>query len=331
MAAANPKKVPAIVSPHLTNRDFAAALFRDLAPGDHGTLHSIFGEPAKAKGWPARPWQKGARFPALNPFNNNYVSVSSFHPTLSGERYRRKVLFAGLHAVMIDDLGTKLPMSDLRLEPSVLVETSPGNFQAWLFLSEPIRTTIAAETLINQMIRCGITADADPGMKGVTRIARLPCGSNGKPANCRNGTPWAQPAVVDARLELRYTAETLASAYGLDLTPPHRSMPSARPMGGVDAEHARLIEFLQVLDMHRDELREGYHAIRCPWADQHSDRGKTGTYYMEPNADNAWRGGFLCHHGHCADRDINDLVGWTRAQIDMAREMTLKQGASDEG
>jgi len=315
----------------LTNRDFAAALFRDIAPGDHGTLHSIFGDPAKAKGWPAKPWQPGKRLPTLSPFNNNYLSVSSFHPTVNGERYRRKVSFAGLHAVMIDDLGTKLPMTDLRMQPSVLVQTSPGNYQAWLFLEEPIRSLPAAERLIDQMIHHGITAAADPGMKGVTRIARLPCGSNGKAVNCRNGKPWTQPDVVDARLELRYTVQEVAVAYGLDLTLPRCAPPLPRPRGGIDAEHARVIQFLQALDMHLDELREGYHAIRCPWADQHSDRGKTGTYYMEPNADNAWRGGFMCHHGHCGERDINDLLGWIRAQIDMACEMALENGACDEG
>lgn len=305
----------------LTNHDFTAALLRDIDPGNYGTIHSFTGDPKDAKGWPARPWMPDKRFPGLSPFANNYVSVSSFAKTMNGECYRRKISFAGLHAVMIDDLGTKLPMSDLRLEPSVLVETSPGNFQAWLFLEEPIRSISAAETLINQMIRCGITADADPGMRGVTRVARLPEGANGKlKYRSSTGAVWRQ-RVAKVDLTLRYTSADIAAAYGLDLTPPHRAPPASRPRGGVDPEHAELIQVLRILGMHRDELRPGYHAVLCPWDDTHSDRGKTGTYYMEPNADNAWRGGFLCHHGHCAERDINSLIGWARTQLAIARDI----------
>jgi hypothetical protein len=296
-------------------------MLRDIEPGNYGTVHSFTGDPKDAKGWPARPWAPGKRFPGLNPFANNYVCVSSFALTLNGECYRRKVQFAGLHAVMIDDLGTKLPMSDLRMEPSVLVETSPGNFQAWLFLEEPIRSLVAAETLIDQMIRRGITPDADPGMRGVTRIARLPVGANGKlKYRSETGAVWPQ-RVAEVDLDRRYTPEDIARVYGLDLTPPHRVQPSARPRGGVDPEHAELIQVLRILGMHCDELREGYHAILCPWSDTHSDRGKTGTYYMEPNPDNAWRGGFQCHHGHCGERDINDLIGWARTQRAIARDV----------
>jgi len=304
----------------LSNDNFGAALCRDIATGDRTTLHSFTGDPKDAKGWRAQPWAPGKRLPTLSPFANNYVCVSSFHPTLSGEFYRRKILFAALHAVMIDDLGTKLPMSDLRLEPSALIETSPGNFQAWLFLVEPITSLPMAETLIDQMIRRGITPDADPGMRGVTRIARLPVGANGK-EKYRNakGAVWLQ-RVAAANLEIRYTPERIAEVYGLDLTPPHRARPAARPRRGVDPESANLLDFLRAGGLHREELREGYHAILCPWSDQHSDRGKTGTYYMEPNAENSWRGGFECWHGHCAERDINDLVGWIRAQVEMARE-----------
>lgn len=305
----------------LSNADFAAALYRDIAPSDHGTLHSVAGDPKDAKGWPAQPWAPGKRLPTLNPFANNYVCVSSFHPTLSGEFYRRKILFSALHCVMIDDLGTKLPKSDLRLEPSALIETSPGNFQAWLFLVEPITSLPMAETLIDQLIRRGITADDDPGMRGVTRVARLPVGSNGKVKyRSPTGAVWQQ-RVAAANLELRYTPERIAEVYGLDLTPPRRTPPAPRPRKGVDPEHALLIEQLRALGMHINELREGYHAILCPWSDQHSDRGKSGTYYMEPNAENSWRGGFQCHHGHCAERDINDLIGWMRTQVEIARDI----------
>jgi hypothetical protein len=35
---------------------------------------------------------------------------------------------------------------------------------------------------------------------------------------------------------------------------------------------------------------------------------------MEPLETNCWQGGFVCNHGHCIERDINDLVAWVRAK-----------------
>lgn len=301
----------------LSNQQFLAALFRDILPKTCATLHSFAGDPSKDGRWNAMPWWPGRPLPSLGPFHNNYVCVSSFHPTPEAKYYRRKVLFAGLHCVMIDDLGTKLPMSDLRMEPSVLVETSPGNFQAWLFLDKPIWTITGAETLIDQMVEAGISAEMDPGMKGVTRVARTPVGANGK-AKYRGpkGEVWRQ-VVHEAALERRYTPADIASAYGLDLTPRREPPPPSPPRSGIDVERAGVIKWLQVLGHHKEELRPGYHEIVCPWVESHSDGAASGTYYMEPEALNSYHGGFMCHHGHCSDRDISDLVGWVRSQKEM--------------
>lgn len=217
---------------------------------------------------------------------------------------------------MIDDLGTKLPMSDLRLEPSALVETSPGNFQAWLFLDVPIRSLPHAEALIDAMIESGISADLDPGMKGVTRVARLPFGCNGKPKyRDERGHAWAQNLVSSS--PVRYSPRAVAEAYNLADIEPRKPRSVARePRNGVDPERAGILKWLKLFGLHNEEVREQYHSIVCPWSDQHSDGGKSGTYYMEPLAANAWMGGFVCNHGHCMERDINDLVGWVRARRD---------------
>ena len=297
----------------LTNKSFVETLFRDMAPKCAATFHSFTGDPKDAKGWPARPWMFGKPLPTFNPFANNYVCVSSFHPSADNNYYRRKILFAGLHCVMIDDLGSKLPMSDLKMEPTVLIETSPGNFQAWLFLEKPITSLPAAETLIDQMVSAGISAELDPGMRGVTRVARLPVGSNGKTKyRSPTGAVWPQ-RVASARLGLRYTPEAIAKAYGLDLTIRREAPPPPKPNGGIDAERGNIIKWLKVLGFHKEELRPGYHEIICPWLGTHSDGAATGTYYTEPEGLNSWHGGFMCHHGHCSERDISDLTGFVRA------------------
>ena len=230
----------------ITNQQFLMALFEHMLPKTCATLHSFAGDPGKDGRWNAMPWVIGKTLPTLNPFANNYVCVSSFHPTPEGKYYRRKVLFAGLHCVMIDDLGTKLPMSDLKLKPSALIETSPGNFQAWLFLDRPLWTLASAETLINQMIAAGISAEMDPGMKGVTRVARVPVGANGKPKyKGPKGEVWRQ-RVAEAALERRYTPDDIASAYGLDLTPRRTAPPPPPPRNGLDDERVFLIKWLKL-------------------------------------------------------------------------------------
>jgi hypothetical protein len=302
---------------NLSNKQFLDALFRQMPKGARATLHSFGGDPSKDGRWKAMPWALGKPLPTLNPFANNYVCVSTFNPTAEGEFFRRKVLFAGLHAVMIDDLGTKLPMSDLKMEPSVLIETSPGNFQAWLFLEAPIFTIIGAETLVNEMIAAGISAEMDPGMKGVTRVARLPISSNGK-AKYRGPKNEVWPQVTHkAALDVRYTPSQIADIYGLDLTPKREAPPPAQPRSGIDLEHSTVVKWLKVLGNWKDEMRPGYHEIICPWMEEHSDGADTGTYYTEPEGLNSWKGGFMCHHGHCGERDISDLIGWLRAMKDM--------------
>lgn len=298
----------------ITNRDFVTSMFQGIAAGTAVTFHSFVGDPSKDGRWNAMPWTNGKPLPSLNPFANNYVCVSAFYPTPEGKFYRRKICFASLHAVMIDDLGTKLPMSDLKMEPSALIETSPGNFQAWLFLKDPIRSIVKAEQLINEMIKAGISAEMDPGMKGVTRVARLPVGCNGK-EKYRNakGDVWPQ-RVREANLDTRYTPAQIAKAYKLDLTEKREAPPRPPPRTGVDVERAGLIKWLKLLGHHKEEVRAGYHEVICPWVEDHSDGAASGTYFMEPEPLNSWHGGFTCHHGHCSERDISDLVGWVRAQ-----------------
>lgn len=306
--------------PVLSNRDFMLVLFRDMEAKCAATLHSFTGDPKDAKGWPAQPWLMGKPLPTFNPFANNYVCVSSFYPSSDNKFYRRKILFAALHCVMIDDLGTKLPMSDLKMDPTVLIETSPGNFQAWLFLEQPIRSLAAAETLIDQMIAAGISAELDPGMRGITRVARLPVGANGKlKYRSPTGAVWPQ-RVASANLGLRYTPENIAEAYGLDLTIRREAPPPLQPRSGIDVERAGVVKWLKAFGYHKEELRPGYHEIICPWLAYHSDGAATGTYYTEPEGLNSWQGGFMCHHGHCADRDINDLIGWLRAEKEALME-----------
>lgn len=313
----------------ITNAEFLEAMFADLPDGAAAMVCGFTGDPHTADrgAWFARPWTFGDPLARCGALSNNYAAVSSFLPDpVLGEYRRRKANFARLHAVMLDDLGdgpgAKLPLRHAdRLPPSALIETSPANFQAWLFLEPDADTDTrdAAERLIGRMIRDGLTANTDPGMAGVNRYGRLPVGINGKAKYLQEGRPF-RVRLAHWNPERRYRVATVAHAFGLDLTPePQQPRPSVT-LGDAHRRidgFAALLELLAARGHYLAPLGEGRHAIRCPWIDQHTDRAESGTALLEPSPANNWRGGFRCWHGHCERRGIGDvyrfLIGSARA------------------
>ncbi len=112
--------------------------------------------------------------------NNNYLGCSSFYPGDDGSFKARKAQFAACHFLMLDDLGTKVPLDRLDgFELSWLIETSPGNYQGGIILDAPITDGAVAVRLLNAVIDAGL---CDAGATGpLSRWARLPVAINGKP------------------------------------------------------------------------------------------------------------------------------------------------------
>ena len=56
------------------------------------------------------------------------------------------------------------------------------------------------------------------------------------------------------------------------------------------------------------QLRSGVHGVRCPWSEDHTapPRGDGGDCVIF-DPDGSWPG-FHCKHGHCADRNIRDVM-----------------------
>jgi hypothetical protein len=196
------------------------------------------------------------------------------------------------------------------LSPSWLLETSPENFQAGYLLREPLTDGLAADRLMNAIVTAGL---CDPGASGPrTRLARLPLGVNGKHSpifSCRLLT-WAP--------ELRYSVEELAVGLQLEMIRPRRPQrqerrpAQERPADGdpvwipPPGENAVLFA-LKNRGLYKAPLGEGKHNITCPWVQEHTGQVDGGTAYFEP--DDLWPiGGFKCHHGHCANRHIRDLL-----------------------
>src|SRR5262249_30597137 len=147
--------------------------------------------------WAGQPWLGGGV--PVQPTANSYFSVSAYRPDQAGGYRRQKRQFAGLYAVMLDDIGTKVPAEKITLDPSWATETSAGNFQVGFILRDPITDAAAADRLMKAIIDAGL---CDEGAGGPTaRLARLPQGINGK---------YSPPFVcqmTDWNPELRYSPE----------------------------------------------------------------------------------------------------------------------------
>jgi hypothetical protein len=332
----------------IANRAFLETTFADALPGAHTIITGFRGDPNEKdreksrRMWCGRPWQPGQTVPWDYRHCNSYFTVSTFEPLeeidrATGEalerRRRRKESFLQMHVAMVDDVGTgpgsKVAPSKLVLAPSTLIETSPRNFQAcYLLTDEPgARDLATCERLINRMVAAGLAMDArDPGMKGVTRFARLPQGVNGKAKYIRQlGHPFAVRLDTFEPMR-RYRIAEIAAAYGLDMTPePPRT--SAMPVTTEQAKRALasfegMVKFFQVRSEWHGE-HGAWHDITCPWIEDHTDRVDTGAAICAPSDSNAWFGGFVCHHGsHNGDRGqkktMLDVVRWVREQAERA-------------
>jgi hypothetical protein len=265
----------------------------------------------------------GHRLPVRGSDANNYVGVSSFYQDDSGRWRRRKACFAQLHALMVDDVGTKVPKRKLRLPLTSLIETSPDNFQGTYFVAQSpaARDADLCAELIDRMVASGLTADgSDPGMKGVTRVLRLPVGVNakrkyverlGRPFTCR---------LVSLHPERYYTLEEIAKAYRLDLSPPPKREFVPLAPSEITRRANAFNEMMCALAGAGLYLqsRGRWHDVVCPWVAEHTGRAENGTAIAVPSDANGWAGGFKCHHGHCDQRTIRDVYAFARNLLEVA-------------
>lgn len=285
---------------------FLDAVFSDLPQGARPWVAGFRCDPYH----PAARWggcPVNGRIPDLiEPDGNNYLAVSSFRAGDDGRIHRRKANFAALHLIMVDDVGTKVPIGAVALDPSYLLETSPGNFQAGYLLAEPVADRALAEAVVDAMVAQGLATDGrDPGMKGVTRYGRLPLGINNKPALvAEHGYPF-KVRLAEWDPARRYTLAEIIGSYKLKLgttRATHDRQPSAPPAAD------SLLNWLAARGQVQGLANaEGWIPLSCPWLDEHTDRADTGAAYLPPD-------GFKCHHGHCESRTVHALRAWAKSQ-----------------
>src|SRR4051812_16658190 len=238
IAAARPTSVPTVLTTEpikagkggeggdfrITNAEFIAAVFPHLPEGASAVVCSKRGNPDLG-GWPCRRADQVAA--GLAAENNNYLGGASFYPGDDGSFKARKAQFAACHFLLLDDLGTKVPLDRLDgFELSWLIETSPGNYQGGVILAEPLTDGPAAVHLLNAVIDSGL---CDAGATGpLSRWARLPVAINGKPKYADDADTPFRCRLMEWRPGNRYTPREIVDRLQLELAPAGRPKNAAK-------------------------------------------------------------------------------------------------------
>jgi hypothetical protein len=279
----------------VSNDQFLTAIFGDTFGLAKPLVCKKSGDP-DASGWSPICWPTDTS----NEDQNWYAMPSLYMPEESGRYRARKQLAISVHAMMIDDVGTKVAADRFaECPPSWAIETSPNNFQYGYLFSNPVTDLNAADRLKEKLIEAGLCDSGATG--GTTRWMRLPVGINGRP---RYGSPPHKCRLTQWRPELRYTVEELYVRLQLKLPPSNVDSLAAKPNANVKFTDisqcdnaAAVVASLKEKGLYKNDLGSGKHDITCPWAKEHTDAIDNGSAYFEPSPKYP-TGGFRCHHSH---------------------------------
>jgi hypothetical protein len=255
----------------------------------------------------------GCKVPMPSYFGASVVSMSN-----GNLRYRRDA-FKHLAVVVLDDIGTKIPLDkfDGGIDETYVIETSEGNFQYGLVLDVPIEDYDEAQLLLDHIAAAGIT---DKGGCMPCKKVRLPCGINGKKGDGR-----------DFKVKLHHmdgpywTPEALLKLCGSDITweelRAHASTQRAKTKryGAVAWSKVKnynaegvfdpVLEWLYTNDMVVDDTSpDGWIEIFCPWMDQHTGGDNTAGYSPIGYGNVPNVRGFKCFHDHCSGRKSAEFL-----------------------
>ncbi len=296
-----------------SNRQFLQAIFGEETRPDQPLVVSFVENPGNVdqRAWKGTDWQNAERQQYLSEKTNNYFSLSTYHPNENGYFSRKKCHFSALHAVMLDDVGTKVLPGDIKLAPSWSLETSPGNYQWGYILAEPLNDAHMADNLMKAIIDAKL---CDPGAGGPTaRLARLPVAVNSK------HLPAFQCCINEWNPANRYNLAELVTGLGISISEPEPSKKQKTSQShNSDTQENPVLIALKAKGLYKRPAGGQKHEITCPFVTEHTDGVDQGTTYFEPT-ETYPVGGFNCFHGHCQDRGIQDLLSFLNINKSAAR------------
>lgn len=213
------------------------------------------------------------------------------HPSASASNSEYVLL------MMLDDVGDpeKAPRIP-PIEPTWKMETSPGSYQwGYVFSEQPSKDEFCAA-----IIAIAEAGFSDRGSINPVRNFRLPGSVNLKP-----GKDNFEARLLEFHPERDFTLEQICAA--LEVTPGPVAAPF-RPIRlsdkGTDDVLVWLSENGKLLSLPN---REGWAAVVCPNAENHSDGNPEGRYLPTTR-------GFCCYHGHCSEVDSRAFLDWVAEQ-----------------
>jgi len=196
--------------------------------------------------------------------------------------------------MMLDDIGTKSKTPPLA--PTWIMETSKGSFQwVYVFSVQPPKDDFAAA--IRAIADAGYT---DPGACNPVRNFRLPGSVNLKP-----GRDNFAAQLVEFHPEREYTLEEICAA--LDVVPgPVQS--SYSPIRIADDGTDDVLAWLSNEGLLLTKPNaEGWAAVVCPNAAEHTDGNPEGRYKPLTRA-------YCCLHSHCVEFGSRLFLDWVAEQ-----------------
>lgn len=297
----------------ISNAEFISAIFPEDA---NVAVCSKKGDPTEG-GWMPQLYSGDL---TLGDESNNYVNSSSFQLEEDGVLNVQKKNCKSFHFVLLDDLGTKIPLNRLGdFKPTWLIETSPGNFQGGIAFNDPITDLAEAESVQKSILNAGY---GDRGAGGISRWARMPVAINGKGKHLdEEGNPF-QCKLTQWNPEVRYTVQELIEALQLTLPKTDLDLRYDNEVYTPKASKNPVIEALQERGLYKTPLGSGKHDMTCPWKHEHTEQLDSGTAYFEPD-DNYAIGGFHCFHSH--EYHIHDLLNFLGIKrIDARHKPTIR-------
>jgi hypothetical protein len=301
--SANNRVVPLVI-PTTTNRDFLELIFGDR--WDQALVTSFKRDPSDPQA-PREDWNAWLAGDVLtNPHfdeGNTYFCPSLLVP---GSRDRIIENFRSLHVIVIDDVGTKIKLIEvvnlLRVQPTYVIETSPGNHQAgwkieaetnlaWVkgMLTQLDRTLGGADNLTNPVAWRRLPVGFNTKQKWVDQLGpqgfRLRL-RKGYPGPMIRGLDW--PSAIEDMIGEIVPLTTLDRGIGDGHRPDAQQLTS-------DPIYRALEEAGFILGEKITSDKHWAVTIKCPWIAGHGPtRPLTGAEYVP--AIPGQRGWFHCFH-----------------------------------
>jgi len=279
---------------------------------------ALYGPPAgKLPGYPSDSLNDFNRLLAGTKPRAMYFGTASITRDAAGALRNKLAHFAGLHVIVLDDVGTKVAIADIpagMATPTYIIESSAGNYQYGYVLDQPITDRDEAQSLMN-LLKHHEPRVTDKGGVMLCKIVRLPEGVNGKKG------PKGRFHVKLVSSDGPYYPADVLRKHLLpgQVDPPKKTgriMPYKplfdMPDFGLPADEVMMYLYRQEMVLADSPTQNEWATIECPWAHDHSDSITTAGYsplgYGEGR--NAHTRGFKCFHDHCSAKTTADFLNW---------------------